>query len=251
MDPRAQGHLADLLESARRLADLSPPHVTGEMLRSTFASYAGALSALRSMDALNDEERQAWSDRMLVALGVAVPEPLPPAGPNTAIARAVYIGLPGEQVPRPEQPLPAGSFVRAIPVADAAWELAGGRFQITTVSIHEHRIEVRWYEQPLLDQAILRADDLQVAERDLEGLPDGERARRRERILQRLAGSLRIDALEDDVGTDYVVTGGGYNGGFDNRSGHQEFAPQPPPEATRLTILWQDRLIEVSLHGER
>jgi hypothetical protein len=127
MDPAAQRHLADRLEAARRTTDLGGPFATGEAMRSTMASYGGALEAFRAMGALSDEERQDWLDRMLVALGQEVPEPLPPDPPGTMSARAIFIGAPGEQPPRVEPPVPAGSLVRAIVVPGASWEFADGR----------------------------------------------------------------------------------------------------------------------------
>ena len=128
MDPAAQRHLADRLEAARRMTDLGDPFSTGESMRSTMASYGGALEALRAVGAMSDEERQDWFDRMLVALGQEVPEPLPPDPPGVSTVHGIFIGAPGEQPPRVAPPVPAGSLVRAIVVPGASWEFADGRF---------------------------------------------------------------------------------------------------------------------------
>jgi hypothetical protein len=247
MDPRAQNHLIDRLEGARRMTELGGAFHTGDARRSTFASYGGALEAFRAMGAISDDERQDWTNRMLVALGLEPLEPLPPAGPNMVVARSVFVGAPGEVPPVVEPPQPAGSLVRAIVVPGASWEFADGRFQILSVEVYEHAVSVTWREHPLIKPELAHADELQIAVRDLEGLSDAEREMRRQGILRRLDHRSLIEGIEDDVGTTYRGTSGGSGGGMDTRRGHQDFAPGPPPAATRLVVHWHGQHVEVPL----
>ena len=54
-------------------------------------------------------------------------------------------------------------------------------------------------------------------------------------------------SLADDVGTAYQPRSGGGGGGLDERRGHQDFWPAPPPEATQLILTWQGQRIEIPL----
>jgi hypothetical protein len=129
-----------------------------------------------------------------------------------------------------------------------SWEHRGGRFQILTVEVYEHEVSVTWREHPLADPEQLDADALRAAERDVEGLPEGERIWHLERVRQRITmRGMPIESVDDDVGTEYRANGGGSGGGMHERRGYQDFRPGPPPEATRLTIGWQGRWIEVPL----
>ena len=247
MDPAAQRHLADRLEMARRVLELGPGFDSGESRRSLLASYGGAPEAFRAIGAVSVEETQDWNNRMLSALGIDLPEP-PPDTPGMATVQAVLVGAPGEEAP-PDLELPraAGSMVRAIVAPATSWEYASGRFQVLSVVVFEHQVSVLWREHPLVDPAIARPEDLRVAERDLEGLPPEDQLALQRRIRERMSRGMPIEALEDDLGTEYQSVRGGSSGTQDDNRGHQDFAPEPPAEAARLYITWNGRRIEVPL----
>jgi hypothetical protein len=68
MDPFAQAHLSELLADAR----MGPPVASvdpGEHKTWTLVTFYAALSALKGVGAISDEEMAEWTNRMLVALG--------------------------------------------------------------------------------------------------------------------------------------------------------------------------------------
>jgi hypothetical protein len=211
---------------------------------SMLAGFVGGLDALRAVGLVSEEEHEDWQNRMLDALGVERPDPDLP--PGTGSARMLFVGDP--DAPPPPLPQPAGSLVRVVVAPGVSWEYAGGRFQVLSVEVYEHQVGVAWREHPLADPEIVHPEALRAAERNVEGLPEPERTHRLNRVRQRLAApTMPIDSLTDDVGTAYSPRGGGSGGSDQERRGHQDFAPGPPPDARHLYVGWRGQQIDIPL----
>jgi hypothetical protein len=208
------------------------------------AGFGGALEALRAADAIDADEVNDWTNRMLVALGMEALDPPPPGFQG---GRAVYIGE-GERPSPPPAP-PVARFVELIPVAAADRAVPhGGRLQILGIERYDSKVAVAWRMAPLPDPESKYAAELRAHDHDTEGLPEHERKMMRQRFLMQLnrpAG--RALALSDDLGTEYHPTGGGSEGVATEQTGRQQFVPAVPANASELTIRWADLVFNVGL----
>ena len=247
MDPFAQAHLSELLAAAR----IGPPSSTqdaDEYKPRTLMTFNAALSALKGVGAITDEERADWTNRMLVALGEQPLEPLPPG-----TARLINFGGKRTQSPRrPPDPPPVSRFLGLVPVSQPDRPLEyGGRIQILGVELYSDKVSVNWRLAPLPDPEALFADELAAQDPDLEGLSEDFKTILRDKLIQRLQMQRRSIALTDDVGTAFRSTGGGSGGGGNERRGHSDFAPGLRREATRLKVHWDEMEFEVPLPPDR
>jgi hypothetical protein len=124
MDPFAQAHLSELLAAAR-MGPAAPSLDPDEQKTWTLVTFNAALTALKGVDAISDEEMAEWTNRMLVALREKPLEPLPPG----AGVRLINFG--GKRPQRPQHspdPPPASRFLRLVPVdePDRPWHMAVG-----------------------------------------------------------------------------------------------------------------------------
>ena len=247
MDPFAQAHLSELLAAAR-MGPQVPPDDPEERKRWTLVTFNAALTALKGVGALSDEEKAEWTNRMLVALGEKPLEPLPPGS-----VRLINFGGKSSQRPqRPPDPPPASRFLGLVPVDEPDRPLEhGGRIQILGVELYSDKVSVNWRLAPLPDPEALFADELAEQDPDLEGLSDDFKKILRDKLIQRLQMQRRSLALTDDVGTEFRGTGGGSGGGGTERRGHADFAPGAPAEAKRLTVRWDETEFAVPLPPNR
>jgi hypothetical protein len=209
------------------------------------AGFGGAIEALRAAEAMDADEAHDWNNRMLVALGL---EPLDPLPPGSRVLRTVFIGE-GEPPPRPPA-VPVARFLELIPVADADREVPfGGRLQILGIERYDTKVAIAWRMAPLPDAEIQYADEVREHERDTEGLPDGERKMLRQRFLHQLDRARYHFSLSDDLGTEYLRTGGGSGGSLEEQTGRAQFMPGVPQDASLLTVHWDDLTFPVSIGG--
>lgn len=247
MDPFAQAHLSELL-SAARIGSPVPSGDPDEHKARTFAAYNAALAALKGVGAISDEEMADWTNRMLVVLGEAPLEPLPPGG-----MRAISFGRKRPSRPhRPPDPPPVSRFLGLVAVDEPDRPLEyGGRIQILGVELYSDKVSVNWRLAPLPDPEALFADELADQEPDIDGLSDDFKKILRDKLMERLRMQRRSVTVTDDVGTQYWSTGGGSGGGGNERRGHSDFAPGIPSEARELKVRWDEMEFEVRLPPSR
>lgn len=233
MHQEALRYLAERVSIARGRPDqIGVPEWRQQML----AHFGGALEALRSADVISSEDVFDWNNRMHVALGLEVLEPMPPGFQG---GRAVYIGE-GDP-PLPPTPSPTSRFLELIPVRDGDQPIPyGGRVQILGIERYDFKVAVAWRVAPLPDPELQFAQELLDQERDCAGLPDLERQMMRTRLLHRLNRFGRDLRLSDDVKTEYRRTGGGRSGGGDETIGRHQFMPAIPETASVLTVHWRE-----------
>ena len=247
MDPFAQAHLSELLAGARigRPNRSVDPH---EQKAQTLMTFNAALSALKGVGAVSDEEMSEWTNRMLVALGEEPLEPLPPGS-----MRMISFGRrPPLRPQRPPDPPSASRFLGLLPVDGADRPLSyGGRIQILGVELYSDKVSVNWRLAPLPDPESLFAAELAEQEPDLEGLSDDFKKILRDKLVQRLQMQRRSLALFDDLGSVFRQTGSGSGGGGNERRGHSDFAPAVPAQAKLLTVRWDEMEFAVPLPPNR
>lgn len=243
MDPFAQAHLSELLAAAR----IGPPVSSvdpDEQKARALMTFNAALTALKGVGAISDEDMTDWTNRMLVVLGEKPLEPLPP-GTGTLIS----FGGKRSQLPqRPPDPPPVSRFLGLVPVDEPDRPLAhGGRIQILGVELYSDKVSVNWRLAPLPDPEALFAAELAEQEPDLEGLSDDFKKILRDKLIQRLQMQRRSLTLTDDVGTEFRQTGGGSGGGGNERRGHSDFTPGLPPQTKAMTVRWDEMEFAVPL----
>jgi len=248
MDPFAQAHLSELL-SAARLGPPVPNVDPDDHKARTLMTFNAALSALKGVAAISDEDMADWTNRMLVALGE---EPLEPLREIAGVKRVRLINFGGKRPPRWPDPRPLSRFIALVPVNEPDRPLEyGGRIQILGVELYSDKVAVNWRLAPMPDYEAVFAAELADQEPDLEGLPDDYKKILRDKLVQRLQMQKRFISLVDDVGTEYRPTGGGSGGGGDERRGNSDFAPGVPAAAQRLTVQWDEMEFEVPLPPTR
>jgi hypothetical protein len=211
-------------------------------------TFNAAVTALKGVGAISDEEMAEWTNRMLVALGEEPLEPLPPG----AGVRLINFGGSAQGRERPPDPPPASRFLGLVSVDDPDRPLAyGGRIQILGVELYSDKVSVNWRLAPLPDPAALFAPELADQEPDLEGLSDDFKRILRDKLIQRLQMQRRSVTLVDDVGTEFQPTGGSSGGGGNERRGNSDFAPGVPAQAKQLRVLWDEMEFTVPLPSNR
>jgi hypothetical protein len=210
------------------------------------AGFGGAIEALRAAVVMEADEVYDWNSRLHQALGL---EPLEPAPPGSTGARAIFIGEGGP--PAPPSVAPTARFLELLPVADADRPVPfGGRLQILRIERYDSAVAVAWRLAPPPDAELQYAEELRAHDRDTDGLPDQERTMMRQQLLHRLSrGPRHAMTLADDLGTEYRGTGGGASGSGNEQTGRSRFMPGIPPEASTLTVHWQDLAFLVALDG--
>jgi hypothetical protein len=248
MDPFAQAHLSELLAAAR-MGPPVPAVDPDERKALTLVTFRAALSALKGVGAVSDEEMTEWTNRMLVAVGEKPLEPLPP---GSGVWMVNFRGKGSHHPPRPADPPPASQFRGLVPVDEPDRPLPyGGRIQILGVELYSDKVSVNWRLAPLPDPELLFAPELAEQEPDLDGLSDDFKKILRSKLIQQLQMQRRSLTLTDDAGTQYRWTGGGSGGGGNERRGHQDFSPGVPSEATRLIAHWDEMEFSVVLPPDR
>jgi hypothetical protein len=248
VDPFAQAHLSELL-SAARLGSPVPSADPREDKARSLMIFNAALSALKGVGAISDEDITDWTNRMLVALGE---EPLETLPEMVGVKRMRLINFGGKRPPRPPDPPPLSRFIALVPVNEPDQPLAyGGRIQILGVELYSDKVAVNWRLAPMPDYEAVFADELADQEPDLEGLSDEFKKILREKLVHRLQMQKRFISLVDDVGTGYRSTGGGSGGGGNERRGNSDFAPGVPANARRLTVRWGELDFDVPLPPNR
>jgi hypothetical protein len=180
----------------------------GQRTEVLLASFSGQLSALRFVDEITAEEVRDSMDRMRVALGIT-------RQPDF----------------RRGSPVPANCcFMRSIPGPDAEYDLCGARLRVLAVDVYDKMVTIKWRVAPKPDVVALFPDvAVQLVARKVAD-------RHRVHVIHH---NFR---LADDVGTPYDTLGGG--GGA---TGESLFAPQPPDNASMLTITWLPLEVDVPL----
>lgn len=248
MDPFAEAHLSELLAGAR-IGTPVPAVDPDEQKARTLVTFHAALSALKGVGAINDEEMTDWTNRMLVVVGEKPLEPLPP-GSGAWIMN--FRGKGSHHLSRPADPPPASKFLGLVPAKEPDRPLSyGGRIQILGVELYSDKVSVNWRLAPLPDPELLFAPELAEQEPDLDGLSDDFKKILRGKLIQQLQMRRRSLTLTDDAGTEYRGTGGGSGGGGNERRGHQDFTPGVPSEAMRLIVHWDEMEFSVPLPPDR
>ncbi len=247
MDPFAQAHLSELLAAAR----IGPPSSTqdaDEYKPRTLMTFNAALSALKGVGAITDEEMADWTNRLLVALGEQPIEPLPPG-----TARLINFEEGGPRVLdalliRRQSQDSSAWFPSTSPTGP--WNTAGESKSFESGAL-QRQGNGQLEAHSITDPEALFADELAAQDPDLEGLSADFKTILRDKLIQRLQMQRRSIALTDDVGTAFRSTGGGSGGGGNERRGHSDFAPGLRSEATRLKVHWDEMEFEVPLHPDR
>jgi hypothetical protein len=236
MNPKAQVFLADQLASLRDCRPLGREKTPEDKGRE-FSSFTSALQALKAVGAVDESEVQDWTNRCLVALGE---EPLPPIEQPLGMRVARLVSFHGGNRPEFVAP-PVPEFIRLVPASTAAQvTIRGGRFQVLGVEIYDTELAVAWRLAPLPSDASISARQLDELDVDTEGLPEDTREVMRLDLLRRRRMHAARCEVSDDVGTAYRSLGESSGGGGNARVGRALYAPAPPPESTRLTVLWED-----------
>ena len=196
MDPEAQAYLAGLISFAR----IGPhPGVldADDFKPRTFGGFSSALGALRAVSAVTPEEAQDWTNRMLIALGEEVFEPLPPG-----VSGARLINLGRQRPSRPPDPPPSSVFLGLMPVDQPDRPLeSGGRLQILGVEFYSDVVTIDWRLAPEPDYELVFAGELAAQDPELDGLSEGHRSILRRQLVQRLQMQRRFLGLSDDIST--------------------------------------------------
>lgn len=236
MHQQVQWYLAEGLAAIR--AQRQPD--TTERRSSALTFFGAKLDALRYVEAISDEERADWHNRLLIALGI---DPPPPAEPGTS--RAIWTG-PGS--PPPPQRFDPPKFVRSWPGPDREFDFHNGRLRVISCELYDTMFTVRWRVAPEPDLAAVFPSEAAQLARDIEGVDEWakkELQRKADRFLQ--SQRLFAFALHDDLGTEYRHRGRGSGGGPHGTRGEADFEPPPPPTATRLEFSWLDLTIDLPI----
>jgi len=237
MDQNAHVHLAELISLARVGPRTGDPDAWKS---SAFGGFRSALAALQAVGAVDPEEAEDWTNRMMVALGE---EPLEPLEPVPGVSRARLITFRQSSPPRPPSRPPISRFLGLVPANEPDRPLDyGGRLQILGVELYSDKVTVNWRLAPEPDYEVVFAADLAEQEEDMEGLPELQRTHLRRRLIHRLQMQRDFLRLSDDLGTAYQTRGGGSGGGGSEKRGHTDFSPGVPMEARHLTVTWGDEL---------
>lgn len=241
MNPEAQAFLAQLLAQVRRGSPLGRV-TTSEDSQRTFSNFSSALQAFKVVGAIDDDEAHDWTNRLLVALGE---EPVDPPQPCEMRLISIGVGPPPNEVPRP---IP--EFVRLLPASsDATATRFGGRFQVLGIELYDTQFAVVWRLAPPPDQEAMFADDVAALERDTEGLPDQRREMLKRRLLQQLSMQRQEIKVTDDLGTTITLREVVPAEAQNERTGRMMFHPVPSPDATLLSIQWEDVVHGVTLRA--
>jgi hypothetical protein len=235
-----QWYLAEALANAR--ADRGLPDALARR-EALVAGFSGSLGALRYVDELTDDEEREWRNRMFEAVGIEPPQPAQPG-----ILRAIFVGDPSRRPsPAPRSGEPA-RFVRSVAGPDREYDLLGGRLRVIAVDIYDSALTVRWRVAPEPDiAAVFPAEEGQLL-RDIQGTEEWASVELRRKAHERLRmRRLYRFTLTDDVGTQYVNSGGGSSGRPNEMTGEARFSPSPPSSASELTLGWLDLSIAVPL----
>jgi hypothetical protein len=237
MDQNAQAHLAELISSARAGPHSGDPDAWKSRV---FGDFNSALAGLRAVGAVNPEEAEDWTNRLMVALGE---EPLEPLESIPGVSRLRLISFGQNAPPRPPSPPPASRFLALVPANEPDRPLdCGGRVQILGVELYSDKVTVNWRLAPEPDYEAVFAVELAEQEDDLQGLPELQRSHQRQRLVHRLQMQRTFVRLADDLGTAYHGRGGGSGGGGNEKRGHTDFLPGVPSEARHLTVTWDDNM---------
>ena len=240
MKQEVQWYLVEALIRARGLAGLDD---IAQQRSGVLAQFGGTLEAFRYLDAVSQDEVTDWNNRMLVALGLVPPEPLPPG--RGAVARIGWIGDGEPPVYVPPTP---SQFVRQVLGPDQEFEVFGGRLRVLAVEVYADCLAIRWRAAPEPDIRAAFPEETAALERDIEGTDEWAADVLRTRGAHQLA-MRRMWAFElaDDVGTEYMRRGWNSGSGGNGTSGGSEFTPAPPASATRVTLRWLGTTIDIPL----
>jgi hypothetical protein len=126
----------------------------------------------------------------------------------------------------------------------------GGRIQILGVELYSDSATVNWRLAPLPDYEAVFAAELAEQAPDLDGLPEDYQKILRDKLIRQLQMRRKFVTLADDVGTQYLSTGGGSGGGGNGTRGHTDFRPAVPANARKLTVRWDEMEFEVQLPSD-
>ena len=240
MKPEAQWYLVETLANARAGLGMRSDY---ESRFGNLSHFAGVLAGYRYLGVITQDEENAWSRKMLIALGYAPPEPAPPGE-----ARAMYIGDPKDLHPEVEIVETIPRFVRSVAGPDEEFELYGGKLRVVAVEIYDNSAVVRWRVSPEPDISAVFPDEAMALETDIEGLEDwaAEELRNKAQRRMRMTRLYHFD-LADDVDTTYHRDGSSHGGGNSGMTGEAKFQPGPPSTASFLTFTWLTLNVEIRL----
>jgi hypothetical protein len=242
MNRETQTYLVQIIAEARVG---SPLERDENFASNSFRGFSSAMTALRAVGMVSDEESHEWTNRMLVALGEGPLEPLPS---GSSVIRSIVVG-PKSSLP-PDIP-PISRFLGLIAVEEPDRPLGyGGRIQILGLERYDTKLAVAWRLAPLPDPEIQYLDQLSAHDQDAEGLTELQRRQLRRQLLGRLGHLRERIRLVDSVETMYQKMGGGSGGSADERVGRTEFMPSIPDSATWLSVFWEELEFVVPLDLE-
>jgi hypothetical protein len=203
------------------------------------------------------EEESAWSDKMLLALGITPPDPSLPG----VLQADVVSDTSAPQFTAPARPISTNKtgprFIQAAPGPDEEFEYHGSALRVVGVEQYDAVVAVKWIVNPEPNISDVFPEESAALEQDLQDLDDGPAEILRktaERLLR--ARRLYIFSLADDLGTSYELTeeqhgtGLASNGNtirFIGIRGSAMFYPSVPSNARSLTFKWFDLALKVPL----
>jgi hypothetical protein len=209
------------------------------------------------MGAMTAEEESAWSDKMLLALGITPPDP---ALPGVLQADVVSDTSAPQLTPR-ARPISTNKtgprFIRAAPGPDEEFEYRGSALRVVGVEQYDAVVAVKWMVNPEPNVLDFFPEESAALEQDLQDLDDGPAdilRKTAERLLR--TRRLYIFALADDLGTSYELTEEQHGTGFVSNGitrqfvgirGSAMFHPSMPSNARSLNFKWFDLALKVPL----
>ena len=209
------------------------------------------------MGAMTAEEESAWSDKMLLALGITPPDPALPGVLQADVASDTS----APQLIAPARPISTNKtrprFIRVARGPDKEFKYRGSTLRVVGVEQYDAVVSVKWIVNPEPNVLDVFPEESAALEQDLQGLDDvpAEILRKTaERLLR--TRRLYVFALADDLGTSYELTEEQHGAasvfnGITMQSigitGSAMFHPSVPSNARSLNFKWFALTLEVPL----
>jgi hypothetical protein len=250
---QAQWLLVERLALARAQRD----QLSDASKRQQLTHFRGVLEGFRYTGAMTPHEESAWSDKMLLALGMKPPDPALPGilqADDVGDTSAPHVTARGRLISTNKT---GPRFIRSAPGPNEEFEYRGSALQVVGVEQYDAVVAAKWVINPEPNILEVFPEESAALEQDLQDLDDAPADILRmtaERLLR--TRRLYIFALADDLGTNYELTEEQHGSSFVSNGitrqfigvrGSALFHPSVPSNARSLNFKWFDLTLEVPL----
>jgi hypothetical protein len=246
-----------LLVERLAIARAQRDQISDASKREQLAHFRGVLEGFRYMGAMTAEEESAWSDKMLLALGITPPDPALPGVLQADVASDTS----APQLTAPARPISTNKtrprFIRVARGPDKEFKYRGSTLRVVGVEQYDAVVAVQWILNPEPNVSAVFSEESAALEQDLQDLDDGPAdilRKTAERLLT--TRRLYVFALADDLGTSYELVEEQHGASFVSNGitrqfigirGSAMFHPSVPSNARCLTFKWFAAALKVPL----